>query len=320
MKKILLSMVMLLTLGSSATVSAQRHRHTPRTETVAKDSAKSKNEGIEAYSDTSSVATADSAAYDTTVPVTDSDSFDQSDFDNPFSLFAHLSSTSFSGVAFIIVVLLMFILLLMPLIIVLLIIRYFIKRHNDRVRLAEKAMEICGVFLLRAYLDGSDMHARQKMHVASCLAGLSFNTAGLGITHSMAHQLGAMFHIPHGRANAMLLPHIVEFNANVNKRSRSQKTYLPAVERYASVAHILGLSNYNQVMSVRSLVNWIQFMQKEMNIPMTIQELGTITPDAYFAAVDKMAEAALADACTPTNPRTPTKEDIIKIYTKLWSF
>ena len=189
--------------------------------------------------------------------------------------------------------------------------------HNEfSAALAEKAMEICGVFLLRAYLDGSDMHARQKMHVASCLAGLSFNTAGLGITHSMAHQLGAQFHIPHGRANAMLLPHIVEFNANINKRSR----YLPAVERYASVAHILGLSNYNQVMSVRSLVNWIQFMQKEMNIPMTIQEIGTISPDEYFGAIDKMADAALADACTPSNPRTPTKEDIMKIYKKLWSF
>ena len=193
--------------------------------------------------------------------------------------------------------------------------------HNEfSAALAEKAMEICGVFLLRAYLDGSDMHARQKMHVASCLAGLSFNTAGLGITHSMAHQLGAMFHIPHGRANAMLLPHIVEFNANINKRSRSQKTYLPAVERYALVAHILGLSNYNQVMSVRSLVNWIQFMQKEMNIPLTIQELGTISPDEYFGAIDKMADAALADACTPANPRVPTKEDIVKIYKKLWSF
>ena len=193
--------------------------------------------------------------------------------------------------------------------------------HNEfSAALAEKAMEICGVFLLRAYLDGSDMHARQKMHVASCLAGLSFNTAGLGITHSMAHQLGAQFHIPHGRANAMLLPHIVEFNANINKRSRSQKTYLPSVERYASVAHILGLSNYNQVMSVRSLVNWIQFMQKEMNIPMTIQEIGTISPDEYFGAIDKMADAALADACTTTNPRIPTKEDIMKIYKKLWSF
>lgn len=186
--------------------------------------------------------------------------------------------------------------------------------------LSEKAIEICGVFLLRAYLDGNDMHARQKMHVASCLAGLAFNTAGLGITHSMAHQLGAMFHIPHGRANAMLLPHIVEFNANINKHSKSQKEYLPSVKRYSNISHILGLSNYNKVMSVRSLVNWIQFMQKEMNIPLTIQEIGTITPDAYFAAIDKMADAALADACTATNPRVPSKEDIIKIYTKLWSF
>ena len=173
---------------------------------------------------------------------------------------------------------------------------------------------------LRAYLDGSDMHARKKMHVASCLAGLSFNTAGLGITHSMAHQLGAMFHIPHGRANAMLLPHIVEFNSDINKHSKSQKEYLPAVKRYANVAHILGLSNYNKVMTVRSLVNWIQFMQKEMNIPLTIQELGTITPDAYFGAIDKMADAALADACTANNPRVPAKEDIIRIYKKLWSF
>lgn len=193
--------------------------------------------------------------------------------------------------------------------------------HNEfSSALSEKAIEICGVFLLRAYLDGNDMHARQKMHVASCLAGLAFNSASLGITHSMAHQLGALFHIPHGRANAMLLPHIVEFNANINKHSRSQKEYLPAVKRYANIAHILGLSNYNEVMSVRSLVNWIQFMQKEMNIPLTVQEIGTITPDAYFAAVDKMADAALADACTATNPRVPSKEDIIKIYTKLWSF
>ena len=198
---------------------------------------------------------------------------------------------------------------------------YVSTAHNEfSSALAEKAIEICGVFLLRAYLDGRDMHARKKMHVASCLAGLSFNSASLGITHSMAHQLGAIFHIPHGRANAMLLPHIVEFNANINKHSRSQKEYLPSVKRYSNIAHILGLSNYNEVMSVRSLVNWIQFMQKEMNIPLTIQELGTITPDAYFAAVDKMADAALADTCTATNPRVPQKEDIVKIYTKLWSF
>ncbi len=192
--------------------------------------------------------------------------------------------------------------------------------HNEfSSALAEKSIEICGVFLLRAYLDGSDMHARQKMHVASCLAGLSFNTAGLGITHSMAHQLGAIFHIPHGRANAMLLPLVVEYNASIDKYSRSQKEYLPAVKRYANIAQLLGLSNYNKVMSVHSLVNWIQFMQKEMNIPQTIQELKTITPDEYFGAIDRMADAALADACTGTNPRVPTKEDIKKIYAKLWA-
>ena len=197
---------------------------------------------------------------------------------------------------------------------------YVSTAHNEfSAALAEKAVEICGVFLLRCYLDGNDMHARQKMHVASCLAGLSFNTAGLGITHSMAHQLGAVFHVPHGRANAMLLPHVVEFNANINKRSRSRKEYPEAVKRYSNIAHILGLSSYNKVMSVNSLVNWIQFMLKEMNIPMSIQELGTITPDKYFGAIDKMADAALLDSCTVNNPRVPTKQDIVEIYNKLWN-
>ena len=197
---------------------------------------------------------------------------------------------------------------------------YVSEAHNEfSAALAEKAIQICGVFLLRAFLDGNDMHARQKMHVASCLAGLSFNTAGLGITHSMAHQLGAMFHIPHGWANAMLLPHVIEFNADIDKSSRSRKDYLPAVKRYANIANVLGLSNYNKVMSVRSLINWIQFMQKEMNIPMTVQEMRTVTPDVYFTSLEKMAENALADACTASNPRVPTKEDIVRIYTRLWS-
>lgn len=167
-------MALLLTLGSSATVSAQRHRHTPRTETVAKDSAKSKDQGIEAYSDTSSVAT-DSAAYDTTVPATDNDSFDQDDFDNPFSWFAHLSSTNFAGVAFIIVVLLTFILLLMPLIIVLLIIRYLIKRHNDRVHLAEKAMETGQM------LNEEDMPLSKKSPEYMWQRGIKNVSIGLGL-------------------------------------------------------------------------------------------------------------------------------------------
>lgn len=184
--------------------------------------------------------------------------------------------------------------------------------------LAEKSIEICGVFLLRAYLDGNDTHARQKMHVASCLAGLAFNSASLGLNHGMAHQLGANFHIPHGRANAMLLPHIIEFNSDINKHSKSRKEYLPAVKKYATVAQILGLSSYNKIMTVRSLVNWVQFMLKEMDVPLSISQMGTITEEEYMSKLDHMADAALADGCTKTNPRTATKADVIQIYKELW--
>ena len=193
-----------------------------------------------------------------------------------------------------------------------------INRSDFSNALAEKAIEICGVFLLRAYLDGNDTHARQKMHSASCLAGLAFNTASLGLNHGMAHQLGATFHIPHGRANAMLLPHIIEFNSDINKHSKSRDTYLPAVKRYATVAQILGLSSYNKIMTVRSLVNWVQFMLKEMYIPLAISQIGTISEEEYFGAIDRMADAALADACTATNPRVPSKDDVIRIYKALW--
>ena len=134
----------------------------------------------------------------------------------------------------------------------------------------------------------------------------------------MAHQLGAMCHIPHGRANAMLLPHIIEYNSDINKHSKSRKEYLPAVKKYASVAQILGLSSYNKIMTVRSLVNWVQFMMKEMDIPLSISQMGTISEEEYFSKLDAMADAALADSCTETNPRVPTKADIVQIYRNLW--
>lgn len=193
-----------------------------------------------------------------------------------------------------------------------------IKRNDFSTALAEKAIEICGVFLLRAFLDGDDTHARQKMHAASCLAGLAFNSASLGLNHGMAHQLGAAFHIPHGRANAMLLPHIIEFNSDINKHSKSRDAYLPAVKQYATVAQILGLSSYNKIMTVRSLVNWVQFMLKEMDIPLAISQLGTITEDEYKSKIEHMAAAALADGCTATNPREATPEAVKKIYEELW--
>ena len=184
--------------------------------------------------------------------------------------------------------------------------------------LAEKAIEICGQFLLRAYLDGNDTHARKKMHVASCLAGLAFNAASLGINHSMAHQLVAKFHIAHGRANAMLLPYIIEYNSYINKHSRSQKEYPRQVHKYETIARVLGLQNFNTITTIRALVAWVQFMLKEMDIPLTISQTGKCSRSEYFQAIPDMADAALADTCTPTNPRVPTRDDIIEIYEKLW--
>lgn len=184
--------------------------------------------------------------------------------------------------------------------------------------LAEKSVEICGQFLLRSYADNNDSHARRKMHIASCLAGLAFNSASLGLNHGMAHQLGANFHIPHGKANAILLPHIIEYNSEIDMHSRSRSIYAPCVRKYCNMARILGVANLNEIMSIRALVSYIQFMNKEMGIPLSISTLGGISEGEYMAKVESMAEAALADACTATNPRIPTKSEVMELYKKLW--
>ena len=184
--------------------------------------------------------------------------------------------------------------------------------------LAEKAIEFVGAFLLRSYLDSNDYHARSKMHCASCLAGLAFNASNLGLNHGMAHQLGAFFHIPHGRANALLLPYIIEYNSNIDKRSRSQDNYPKQVKKYVTVARMLGLQNFNTITTISALVSWIRFMMVEMDMPHSISEIGCCTEQEYFAAIPDMAQAALEDSTTITNPRKPTKQDIEELYTKIW--
>lgn len=184
--------------------------------------------------------------------------------------------------------------------------------------LAEKAVEICGQFLIRSYSSNEDTHARRKMHIASCLAGLAFNSASLGLNHGMAHQLGAQFHIPHGRANAILLPYILEYNSEINKNSKSKPVYAPCVHKYCNLARILGVNNFNEITTMHALVSYIRFMNKEMNIPLNISELGTVSEEEYMSKIEAMAEAALADACTATNPRVPTKAQVMDIYKEIW--
>ncbi len=185
--------------------------------------------------------------------------------------------------------------------------------------LAEKAVEISGQFLIRSYASNEDVHARRKMHIASCLAGLAFNSASLGLNHGMAHQLGARFHIPHGRANAMLLPYIIEYNSGIRLTDRSQRDYPSCVRKYCNLARILGCSSMNEITTIRSMISYINFMNSEMNIPSRIKEAcPNLTKDEYEAQIDAMADAALRDGCTATNPRIPTKQEVIDIYKKLW--
>ena len=192
-----------------------------------------------------------------------------------------------------------------------------INNNEFSAALAEKAIEICGTFLLRSYLDNGDTHARKKMHVASCLAGLAFNSASLGLNHGIAHAIGAKFHIPHGRANAIVLPHVIEFNSGINKHSKSKKEYPKCVEKYCNVAKLLGVNNFNEITTIRALVGWIQFMNKEMNIPLSISQCG-IDKREYMNAVESMADKAIADACTATNPRVPSKAEVCLILEHMY--
>lgn len=199
---------------------------------------------------------------------------------------------------------------------------YVSTSHNDfSGALAEKAVAIVGQYLFRSYSNNQDTHARSKMHVAATLAGLAFNSASLGLNHGMAHQLGAHFHIPHGRANAMLLPLVIQYNAGVTNMTRDSELLDDSgtVNRYCRMASMLGLAGFNKVMTIHSLCNYIRYMNDEMHIPSRISELfPDLTKEEYESHLDAMAEAALDDSCTVTNPRQPSKPDVIELYRRLW--
>jgi acetaldehyde dehydrogenase/alcohol dehydrogenase len=181
--------------------------------------------------------------------------------------------------------------------------------------LALKAIELVFKYLPRAYKDGSDEEAREKMHNASAIAGMAFANAFLGINHSLAHKLGAEFHIAHGRSNAILMPHVVRYNAKKPFKHALFPKYehFVADERYAQIARMLGLPARTTEEGVESLVQAIINLGKELNIPMSIAAQG-VDRGEFESKVNYLAERAFEDQCTTANPKLPLVTELAEIY------
>ncbi|WP_071458680.1 bifunctional acetaldehyde-CoA/alcohol dehydrogenase [Bacillus massilinigeriensis] len=181
--------------------------------------------------------------------------------------------------------------------------------------LAMKAIQLVFEYLPRAYRNGSDELAREKMHNASTMAGMAFANAFLGINHSLAHKLGAEFHIAHGRSNTILLPHVIRYNATKPKKFTAFPKYenFVADQRYAEIARVLGLPAATVEEGVESLVQAIIKLAKELDIPMSIKANG-VEKAAFEAKVDWLAERAFEDQCTTANPKLPLVTELAEIY------
>lgn len=179
--------------------------------------------------------------------------------------------------------------------------------------LAEKVVQLVFSWLPTCWRQGSNLQAREKMHNASCIAGMAFTNASLGITHSLAHALGGVFHVPHGRANALLMADVVAWNADLDGSCSTQ-----AAEKYAYLAQLLGLPAATPREGVTSLLVAIQTLKAEMAMPRGISECGIAATD-FNVRLDEMVNQALRDACTPTNPRQPDASALAGLYRQAWA-
>ena len=171
--------------------------------------------------------------------------------------------------------------------------------------LAIKAIQMVNEHLIKSF--SGDMNSREEMHYAQCLAGEAFSNALLGIVHSLAHKTGAAFstgHIPHGEANAIYLPYVLKYNAK------------NAEARYADIARSIGIDG-TDAECVTKLCDKIDAMNAELNIPKTLKEFG-IKEDEFKEKVNKIAELAVGDACTGSNPRPVDTESMAKILDAIY--
>lgn len=183
--------------------------------------------------------------------------------------------------------------------------------------LAEKALELSFKYLPIACKDGMNSEAREKMHTASCLAGMAFNDAGLGVNHGIAHALGAIFHIPHGRANAMMLQHVMHFNAGLDENASAPCSI--ACSKMAKISRVIGFYSFSDRQGAMSLLRQIQTMSRELGIPQTFADVG-ITEKQYMKVKAHIIESAINDACTGSNPRKIDHAAVEKILKGLEKF
>ena len=180
--------------------------------------------------------------------------------------------------------------------------------------LAEKAVELVFNNLYEAYEHGDNKIAREKMHNASTIAGMAFTNAFLGINHSLAHKLGAEFHIPHGRANAILLPYVIRYNASKPSKfvSFPKYEYFIADQKYASLARKNGMKADTTEEGVNSLIEAIRELMRKLEMPMSLKEAG-IDEQEFLAKVDMLADRSFEDQCTTANPRLPLVSELKQI-------
>ena len=159
------------------------------------------------------------------------------------------------------------------------------------------------------------------MHNASCIAGMAFTNAFLGLNHSMAHKLGAECHIPHGRANAILLPYVIQYNATRPTKFASFPKYKEYVadERYAKIARRIGLCNQDTPVpeAVDALIAAVRRLMAATERPLSIKDCG-VNEAEFMSRVEELSYRAFEDQCTTANPVYPLVSEIKELYTKAY--
>ncbi|MEB3343360.1 bifunctional acetaldehyde-CoA/alcohol dehydrogenase [Okeania sp.] len=188
--------------------------------------------------------------------------------------------------------------------------------------LALKAIGLIFKYLPSAYNNGAnDPKAREKMHYAATIAGMAFANSFLGICHSIAHQLGAIFHVPHGLANALMISHIIRYNATdapFKQATFSQYKYPNAKWRYSQIADYLSLGGETEDEKVDLLIAAIEDLKSQVGIPKGIKDVVSVSEAEFFAKLEDLADQAFDDQCTGSNPRYPLISDIKQLLTNAY--